>query len=160
MAKKFYVGVNDTARKARRMYVGIDDIARTVKKVYIGVGNVAKLCFAWVKVLYNSTLNLSFTEKEMQMGDAYGAFPTLPSDSNRVDFWFHPDTLVGNGSGVKYIDNPWSAYADLNPDLYNQMGYREDYLAQHWVQHGISEGRSLGGLTPTTICNKEDDHIL
>lgn len=160
MAKKFYIGVNNTARKARKIYIGINNIARTVKKVYVGVDNVAKLCFAWVKVLYNSTLNLSFTKKEMQMGDTYGNFPTLPSDSNRVDFWFYPDALVGNGSGVKYVDSPWSAYADLYPDLYKQMGYREDYLAQHWVEHGISEGRSLGGLTPTTICNKEDDHTL
>ena len=42
MAKKIYIGVNDTARAVKKVYVGIDGVARKVKKAYIGVGGVAR----------------------------------------------------------------------------------------------------------------------
>ena len=161
MARKIHIGVDDTAKQARKIYVGVDGIARRVKKIYIGVENLARLCYAaFVRVFYQSDLSLSFTEKEVDAGTAYGSFPTLPTDSNRVDFWFHPDTIALNDPGKKYIDYPWCAYSDQYPDLYKQMGYREDYLAEHWDKYGVSEGRTLGTLTANDICTKTDDHTL
>lgn len=161
MAKGIFSGIDNVAQKGKKAYIGIDGIARKVKKMYIGVENIARLCYqAFIKVTYQSDLDMSFTEKEIEEeGDVYGDFP-ITSDSNRVDFWFHPETLATNDPGKKYVDYPWCAYADLYSDLYQQMGYREDYLAQHWNENGISEGRSLGTLTSSSICEKQEDHTL
>ena len=46
MAKKWYIGVADKARKVKKAYVGVDGIARKVKKGYVGVNGVARQFFA------------------------------------------------------------------------------------------------------------------
>lgn len=46
MAKKWYIGVADKARKVKKAYVGVSGIARKVKKGYIGVNGVARPFFA------------------------------------------------------------------------------------------------------------------
>lgn len=45
MAKKIYVGINNTAKNIKCGYIGIDGKARKIKKAYIGVGGVAKLIY-------------------------------------------------------------------------------------------------------------------
>lgn len=45
MAKKIYVGENNTARNVKKLYIGVNNLAREVKKVYVGVNNVARLCW-------------------------------------------------------------------------------------------------------------------
>lgn len=46
MAKNFYFGVNNVARKTKKAYIGIDGIARKIKKAYIGVDNKARLFYS------------------------------------------------------------------------------------------------------------------
>ncbi len=46
MAKKVYVGVNNTANQVKKMYIGVNGTARNIKKGYIGVGGVARQFFA------------------------------------------------------------------------------------------------------------------
>jgi len=47
MAKTFYIGANNAAKKNRKMYIGVNDVAKTVKKAYIGVNNVARPFFSF-----------------------------------------------------------------------------------------------------------------
>jgi hypothetical protein len=168
MAKRVYIGVNDKARRVKKIYTGINNVARKVKKIYVGVGNIARLCYtAFVNVTYTSKKTLSFSTKEVEPGTAYGTFPTLPAPpakedgaGGRVDFWFDPKATAKYDSSKKYIDYPWCAYADANPDLYSSYGYKKDLLASHWNTSGITGNRALGGITPTTICTNEEDHTL
>lgn len=162
MAKGFYVGVDNKARKAKKMYVGVDGKARKIKKVYIGVDGKARLCYSsgeMVVITYSSSLSLSYTSKTVEVGKAYGAFP-LTANSNRVDFWFESGAKAKKDSSKSYANYPWCAYADANSDLYSAYGYDQGRLAQHWNERGASEGRSLGGVTATTICTKETNHTL
>lgn len=43
MARKVYVGANNTARRTKCAYIGVNGVARKVKKVYVGVNGVARL---------------------------------------------------------------------------------------------------------------------
>ena len=45
MAKKAYIGVDGTARKAKKIYLGIHGLAKPAKKAYVGVNGVARLFF-------------------------------------------------------------------------------------------------------------------
>lgn len=84
MAKGFYVGVDNKARKAKKMYVGVDGKARKIKKVYIGVDGKARLCYSSsvaVKVTYSSSKTLSFTSKTINLDDVYGLLPTITPDT-------------------------------------------------------------------------------
>lgn len=133
MAKGFYVGVDNKARKAKKMYVGVDGKARKIKKVYIGVDGKARLCYSsgeTVIITYSSSLSLSYTSKTIESGTAYGSFP-LTANSNRVDFWFESGATAKHDSSKSYASYPWCAYADANSDLYSAYGYNQGRLAQH-----------------------------
>lgn len=164
MAKGFYVGVDNKARKAKKMYVGVDGKARKIKKVYIGVDGKARLCYSSstaVKVTYSSSKTLSFTSKTINSDDVYGLLPTITPDiANITSFWFLPDATAAKDSSKKYIDYPWCAYADAHSDLYSAYGYAQDRLAKHYEEHGYSEGRATGSITYNTVCKKDVDHTL
>lgn len=163
MAKGFYVGVDNKARKAKKMYVGIDGKARKIKKVYIGVDGKARLCYTLtssVKVTYSSSKTLSFTSKTIDTGTKYPIPSITPVDAVRADFWVQSGATAKNDSSKKYADYPWCVYADAHPDVYNTYGYAQDRLAKHYWENGASEGRTLGGITPSTVCEKEVDHTL
>ncbi len=169
MAKGVYVGINNIARKIPKIYVGVDGIARKVKRVYIGVDNKARLCFDFgkkrVKVNYISNLTLNATQRELNVGEPYGTMPITPRGElltapGRVDFWFYPNAKAQHDSSKPYKTNPWCAYADVNPTLYSQYGYAKDLLAKHWRETGEPNGWNLGGVTPSTICENEEEHNL
>ena len=159
MAKKFYIGIENKARKMIKGYIGINGKARRIKKIYIGVNNIARLCYEKikVKVTYLSNLTLSFKSKDIYPEEEY-TFPTVtPSNSNRQDFWFYPESTAKKDSSKKYIDYPWCAYADANAEAYNKCKYVQDKLAMHWLSTGKSKGYSKGDLTK---CEKEIDHTI
>ena len=118
------------------------------------------LCYRLTnKVFYSTSLTASFTEKEIAPGQQYGSFP-ISSKSGRVDFWFDTTTTAKKDSKKKYIDYPWCAYADRNPELYNSYGYAQDLLAKHWYETGSSAGLKTGTLTATSVCAKDVSHTL
>lgn len=47
MATGGYIGVTNSAKKAKSIYIGVGNVAKKVKRAYIGIGNIAKL---WWKV--------------------------------------------------------------------------------------------------------------
>lgn len=160
MSKKIYVGVNNKAQRVKKVYVGINNIAHQVKKIYIGINDTAKLVFSsFVKVIYQSKMNLSFTEKDLIPNEDTYIFP-LTSSSDRVDFWFNLNDTAKNDSSKKYIDYPWCAYADANPNLYSAYNYNKDLLAKHWNEIGSKNNYNLGGINTSTLCTNYNDHTI
>lgn len=158
--KKGYVGVEGGANHLKQIYVGVHDMAHRVIKGYVGVNGVARLCYLLItKVKYQTTLTMSFTEKIVSIGQAYGAFP-ITVNSDRVDFWFDPASTAKYDKNKKYVDYPWCAYADANPSVYTSCGYSQDLLAKHWDITGASEELSLGSITESTICKTGEEHTL
>jgi hypothetical protein len=43
MAKKAYLGIDNSAKLLKKAYIGIDGKARKIKKIYLGVNGLAKL---------------------------------------------------------------------------------------------------------------------
>lgn len=46
MARKAYVGIENTSEKIKKIYVGVNGVAHKVKKIYVGVNNIARCCFS------------------------------------------------------------------------------------------------------------------
>lgn len=161
MAKKFYRGINNKATEMKKFYIGVGNKAKRVVKMYIGIDNVAKICYELAKVTISYVTNLtsSFTSKTIYIGHKYPIPTITPSNSNREDFWFKSDATAKNDSKKKYIDYPWCAYADANPNVYKLYGYSQDMLAKHWNETGRAVGYSKGDVASQT-CLTEEDHTL
>lgn len=145
--------------KTKKLYVNKDGTKRLIRKLKVVKDNTTTVPYALPEVTYTSSYNPSFTTKDVLMSDTYGAMPTFSTTTKGVDFWFYPNQVAADGS-TKYADNPWAAYADANSDLKSSYGYRRDQLAEHWNKKGSGEGRLLGGVTSSTICEREDSHEL
>lgn len=161
MAKKFYRGINNKATEMKKFYIGVGNKAKRVVKMYIGIDNVAKICYELTKVTISYVTNLtsSFTSKTIYIGDKYTVPTITPSNSNREDFWFKSDATAKNDSKKKYIDYPWCAYADANPNIYQLYGYSQDMLAKHWNEIGRAIGLSKGDAA-SQLCLTEENHTL
>lgn len=145
-----------------RVYIDQKDSDHLLRKLYLNDGSGQTLYYALPEVTFQSSLLSSSVKKDVLSDTAYGDFPTLTADSNRVDFWFTTDAVAKNDSTKKYVDYPWCAYADANSSLYSSYQYKEDLLAKHWYSTGSTSGSGyiLGGLTQNSICTKEDSHQI
>lgn len=91
MPKKFYVGVDNVARKGKKMYFGVDNLARKVKKGYIGVGGVARP-FMGSGIEYYSTIT------DLRAGGRGGK---ATHNQNYAIFF---GGTTGNNTNVNYMD--------------------------------------------------------
>lgn len=157
MGKTFSIDDNTV----ERVYIDQKDSDHLLRKLYLNDGNEQTLYYALPEVTFQSSLLSSPVKKDVLSDTAYGDFPSLAQNNNRVDFWFTTDAVAKNDSNKKYIDYPWCAYADANSSLYNSYQYKEDLLAKHWATTGsASSSYKLGSLDNTTICTKTDNHTV
>lgn len=56
-----------------------------------------------------------------------------------VQYVTFPDTI--SNEQMKAVTFQYKFYADMYPDLKRKFGYNESLLYQHWLEHGIKEGR-------------------
>ena len=71
MAKGFYIGVDNVARKCKKAYIGIDGVAKKIKKMYIGVAGKARLFFSGGgEISYYGTTTTNLNDARNYMGSA------------------------------------------------------------------------------------------
>ena len=158
MARKIYRGINNRANEMKRFYIGVGNKARRAIKIYVGIDDIARLCYKSVRVTisYITNLKASFTSKVIYTGEKY-IVPTIsPANSQREDFWFDPSATAKHDKSKKYIDYPWCAFADINSYAYEECGYAQDLLAQHYRRYNKTDN---GDIT-SSICEKDENHSL
>lgn len=111
MSKKFYVGVDNVARRGKRAYIGVNGVARKVKKIYVGDSSgVARLVAELTKPTVSFNANggsgsISAISAEERFWDASDTFPTFTVPSNsftRSGYQFTGWNSAANGSGTAY----------------------------------------------------------
>ena len=94
MAKKYYIGVADKARKGKKLYLGVGGKARKVKKVYVGVNGIARLS-------YVSAFEYTFSGSSVFTGSADGDWSLVLKSNGNLNITSMPTNVdifaVGGG---------------------------------------------------------------
>lgn len=92
MAKKIYVGVNNTARNVTDIYIGVNGVARKVVKGYIGVNGVAQQFWGASNPYYATEIGTSVTGwytsgQKIVTGDCYMGVCVALKSTNVLLYW-------------------------------------------------------------------------
>ena len=99
------------------------------------------------------------TSKTVIKGEKLGTLPTPTRPGFIFIGWFDEKTATRDSS-KNYIKHPLYYYADTYGDLYNAFAYDENQLYNHYLNHGINEGRRISQFTSDDTCNFTSDKTV
>ncbi|MBU5626540.1 hypothetical protein KQI82_06350 [Oscillibacter sp. MSJ-2] len=104
MARKAYIGIDGTARKATNIYIGVDGVAHKVKAAYVGVDGVAEKF--WPKIIPSSYITVTGTS-------AYSSWKVNNVSSSSTGFYVAPGTTITVICDSAINTGVWYGYATI-----------------------------------------------